>query len=301
MKDSVLTSVVLPAALFLIMLGMGLSLTLGDFKRVAEVPRSAIVGLICQLLILPLVAFGLIHAFGMTGALAVGMMIIAACPGGVTSNLITHVSRGDTALSITLTAITSFITVFSIPLIVSFALSSFMGAEQSVELPVVKTILQVVAITILPVSIGMAIRHKSLTFAEKMERPSRIASTIIFILITIGVILANKQVIKDHFLSLAGVTVSLNVLTMIIGFGAAFLARLPARQMRTISIEAGIQNGTLAIVIATTIIKNGEMALPGGVYSLVMFATGGLMMAYGAFFAGKKEEVPAAQVGSEAG
>ncbi|MEC9397124.1 MAG: bile acid:sodium symporter family protein, partial [Myxococcota bacterium] len=269
MEESVLTSVVLPAALFLIMLGMGLSLTLGDFKRVAEVPRAAVVGLICQLLILPLVALGLIHAFGMTGALAVGLMIIAACPGGVTSNLITHVSRGDTALSITLTAITSFITVFSIPVLISYALSNFMGAEQSVELPVLKTILQVVAITIVPVSLGMLVRHKRLSFAEKMERPSRIASTIIFILITVGVILANKQVIKDHFLSLAGVTVSLNVLTMIIGFGAAFLARLPGRQMRTISIESGIQNGTLAIVIATTIIKNGEMALPGGVYSLV--------------------------------
>ncbi|MEC9442369.1 MAG: bile acid:sodium symporter family protein [Myxococcota bacterium] len=302
MEESVLTSVVLPAALFLIMLGMGLSLTLGDFKRVAEVPRAAVVGLICQLLILPLVALGLIHAFGMTGALAVGLMIIAACPGGVTSNLITHVSRGDTALSITLTAITSFITVFSIPVLISYALSNFMGAEQSVELPVLKTILQVVAITIVPVSLGMLVRHKRLSFAEKMERPSRIASTIIFILITVGVILANKQVIKDHFLSLAGVTVSLNVLTMIIGFGAAFLARLPGRQMRTISIESGIQNGTLAIVIATTIIKNGEMALPGGVYSLVMFATGGLMMAYGAFFAGKAEEgAPATSASADAG
>ena len=292
MKESVLTSVVLPLALFLIMLGMGLSLTLGDFKRVAEVPKAAIVGLLCQLIMLPLVAFGLIQVFGLGGALAVGLMIIAACPGGVTSNLITHVSRGDTALSITLTAIASFITVFTIPLIVSFALGSFMDAEQTVKLPVLKTILQVVAITILPVSIGMGIRHKSVAFADRMERPSRIASTVIFILITVGVIAANKQVIKDHFLALAGVTTSLNVLTMIIGFGAAFLARLPARQMRTISIESGIQNGTLAIVIATTIIEHAEkgaMALPGGVYSLVMFATGGLMMIYGSFFASKTE------------
>ena len=119
MKDSVLTSVVLPLALFLIMLGMGLSLTLGDFKRVAEVPKSAAIGLFCQLVLLPITAWALIYAFGMSGALAVGLMIIAACPGGVTSNLITHVSRGDTALSITLTAITSFITVLTIPLILS--------------------------------------------------------------------------------------------------------------------------------------------------------------------------------------
>ena len=289
MKESVLTSVVLPLALFLIMLGMGLSLTLGDFKRVAEVPKAAIVGLFCQLIMLPLVAFGLIQVFGLGGALAVGLMIIAACPGGVTSNLISDAARaplgfgrerreGEDTAAIERTFTPEFRN--RLDAIISFG-----------PLPK-ETILQVVAITILPVSIGMGIRHKSVAFADRMERPSRIASTVIFILITVGVIAANKQVIKDHFLALAGVTTSLNVLTMIIGFGAAFLARLPARQMRTISIESGIQNGTLAIVIATTIIEHAEkgaMALPGGVYSLVMFATGGLMMIYGSFFASKTE------------
>lgn len=281
MQDSVLTSVVLPLALFLIMLGMGLSLTLGDFKRVAEVPKSAAIGLFCQIVLLPLTAWLLISGFGMTGALAVGLMIIAACPGGVTSNLITHVSRGDTALSITLTAITSFITVITIPLIIGFSLEHFMKAEQSVELPVLKTIAQVIAITILPVSIGMIIRQKSLALAERLERPSRIASSVIFAIILVGIIAANKQTIIDHFGQLAGVTISLNVITMLMGYMLAKLGKLPAPQVRTISIEAGIQNGTLAVVIATTILKQGDMALPGGVYSLIMFVTGGFMMWWG--------------------
>lgn len=281
MKESVLTSVVLPLALFLIMLGMGLSLTLGDFKRVAEVPKSAAVGLFCQLVLLPATAFALIYGFGLTGGLAVGLLLIAACPGGVTSNLITHVSRGDTALSITLTAINSFITVFTIPFIVGYGLEHFMDTSRAIEMPILKTIAQVVGITVLPVSIGMFIRHKNVEFAEKMERPSRIASSVIFILITIGIIVANKKTIQDHFAALAGVTVALNVITMFFGFGASKLAKLGSAQVRTIAIEAGIQNGTLAIVIATSILKQPDMALPGGIYSLIMFATGGLVMLWG--------------------
>lgn len=282
MKESVLTSVVLPLALFLIMLGMGLSLRIGDFKRVAEVPKSAAVGLFCQLVLLPATAFALIYGFGLTGGLAVGLLLIAACPGGVTSNLITHVSRGDTALSITLTALNSFITVFTIPFIVGYGLEHFMDTSRAIELPVFKTIAQVVGITVLPVSIGMFIRHKNVEFAEKMERPSRIASTVIFILITVGIIVANKKTIQDHFVALAGVTLALNVITMFFGFGASKMAKLGSAQVRTIAIEAGIQNGTLAIVIATSILKQPDMALPGGIYSLIMFATGGLMMLWGA-------------------
>ncbi len=291
MKDSVLTSVVLPLALFLIMLGMGLSLTLGDFKRVAEVPRSAAIGLFCQLVLLPVTAWALIYAFGMTGALAVGLMIIAACPGGVTSNLITHVSRGDTALSITLTAITSFITVLTIPLIIGFSLGHFMDADQSIELPVLKTIGQVIGITVLPVSIGMIIRQKKLELAQKLERPSRIASSVIFAVILVGIIAANKQVIVDHFAQLAGVTIALNVITMLVGYGAARLGKLTGPQIRTISIEAGIQNGTLAVVIATSILKQEAMALPGGVYSLVMFVTGGIMMCLGSRQFAKEQDI----------
>ena len=280
MKESVLTSVVLPLSLFLIMLGMGMSLVASDFKRVLLYPKAVALGLLSQMVLLPLVGFGLAIAFGLSPLLAVGLMLIAACPGGVTSNLIAHVSRADTALSITLTAINSFLAVVTLPLIMAFSIEHFMGQSQSVQLPVLKTIGQVVAITVFPVSIGMAIRHKALEFAQRMERASRIASTVVFVLILVGIIAANIQVIKDHFLALSGVTLALNLITMGLGFGLAKLGKLARPQQLTIAIESGIQNGTLAIVVATTILKNGEIALPGGVYSLVMFVTGGLIMGY---------------------
>lgn len=294
MKESVLTSVVLPLSLFLIMLGMGLSLTLDDFKRILKVPQSAAVWLLCQLVLLPVTALGLIYAFQMTGPLAVGVMLIAACPGGVTSNLITHVSRGDTALSITLTAITSFVTVLTIPLIVSASISHFMSVEQQIEMPVLKTIGQIVAITILPVSMGMLVRKFKLNLAERLERPSRIASSVIFALILVGIIAANKETIANNFGDLAGITIALNLLTMALGYGLARLVRLSGPQMRTIAIESGIQNGTLAIVIGTTILEHQEIPLPGGIYSLVMFITGAAMMFVGARQYKREEQTPGA-------
>ena len=287
MKESALTTVVLPLALFLIMLGMGLGLTPRDFHRVLKVPKAALVGLACQLVALPPVALGLITAFDMSGPLAVGVMIIAVCPGGVTSNLITHVSKGDTALSITLTALSSFITVFTIPLILSWALAAFAtGPSSPIELPLLQTILQVFAITILPVSIGMGIRHKRPDFAQAMDRPSRIASTLIFVVLVAAIILKERQLILDHFGDLAGVTITLNLVTMALGFLAGWAAGLPGRQVRTIAIESGVQNGTLAIVIATSILAQPEMALPGGIYSLVMFGSAGIMMALGSRMGG---------------
>ncbi|MCB9742685.1 MAG: bile acid:sodium symporter family protein [Alphaproteobacteria bacterium] len=293
MEESALTSIVLPLALFIIMLGMGLSLSLADFRRVLAYPRAATVGLLNQLVLLPIVGFALASAFDLPPAMAAGVVLIAACPGGVTSNLITHVSRGDTALSISLTAISSFITVFSIPLIVGLGLQHFMGSEQAVALPVLKTVAQIVGITVLPVSVGMGVRARWAGFADRMERPVRIASVFIFTLITVGVIAANVENIQQHGPALIGVTTALNVGTMVLGFVAARLARLSLPQTLTISIESGIQNGTLAIVIATSIIKMGDLALPGGIYSLVMFATGGVMMALFGLAIDPREAAPA--------
>ena len=280
MEESVLTSVVLPASLFIIMLGMGLSLIPDDFKRIIKFPKPATIGLVNQLILLPLFGWLLAVIFALPPALAVGLMILAACPGGVTSNLITHVAKGDTALSITLTAIASFITVITIPLIISWALVHFMGDSSPVELPILKTIMQVVGITIIPVSIGMWVRHKNPRFADRMEKPSRIASTVIFLVILVGIILANKDLLVDSFKELGLVTLSLNILTMGIGFLAARIFRLNVPQTLAISIESGIQNGTLAIVIATSILKQPDMALVAGVYSLIMFVSGGALMAW---------------------
>lgn len=280
MEESVLTSVVLPLSLFIIMLGVGLSLVVEDFKRVIVFPKAVAVGLFNQLLLLPLVGFGLAIAFNLPPALAVGLMLIACCPGGVTSNLITFVARGDAALSITLTAISGVVVVITIPLILVFSLGYFMGETQEVVVPFGQTIGQIAGVTIVPVALGMLIRRFKAGFAERMERPARIGSTVIFVVILAGIILANLDVLKEHFVSLSGVTATLNIVMMLIGFGSARLLALKLPQALSISIESGIQNGTLAIVIATSILGQGDMALPGAVYSLIMFMTGAAVMFY---------------------
>lgn len=278
MEESVLTSIVLPASLFIIMLGVGLSLVVGDFKRVVVYPKAVALGLVNQLLLLPVVAFGLAVAFQLEPVMAVGLMLIACAPGGSTSNLITYVARGDTALSITLTAISGFVVVLTIPLILVFSMDYFMGETQEVSIPVLQTIGQIVVITVIPVVIGMLIRQFKPTFADRMEKPARIGSAVIFVVILLGVIAANVDVLREHFISLSGVTITLNVIMMSLGFGAALLLKLNQRQALSISIESGIQNGTLAIVIATSILRQGDLALPAGIYSLVMFVSGGILM-----------------------
>lgn len=282
MEESALTSIVLPLSLFIIMLGVGLSLVVDDFKRVALYPKAVAIGLTNQLLVLPLVAFALAVIFNLSPMVAVGLMLIACCPGGVTSNLITYVSRGDVALSITLTAISGAIVVFTIPPILIFSLDYFAytGETGEVVVPLGETIGQIIAITALPVSIGMGIRRLNPDFADKMAKPARIGSAVIFTLILAGVIAANTDVIREHFIALSGVAVALNILTMSIGFGSALFLKLKKPQALTIAIETGIQNGTLAIVIATSILKQGDLAIVGGVYSLIMFMTGGLIMYY---------------------
>lgn len=289
MKDSLLTSVVLPVSLAIIMLGMGLSLVIGDFKRVFQYPKAALVGLINQLILLPIIGFSLALIFNLSPAMAVGLMIIAACPGGPTSNLITHVAKGDIALSITLTAVASLITVFTIPIILSFALSYFSNeTNTSIQLPVVQTILQIMVITILPVSIGMIIRHFNKKFADKMERPMRMASTLIFIVVLAGIIAANKEILISSIKNVGLVTLLLNLITMAVGFYSARFFALNLKQSISITIECGIQNGTLAIVIATTILKQTDLSIPAAVYSLLMFLTSGFLM----WWFGRRKEVP---------
>lgn len=281
MESSILTSVVLPLSLAIIMLGMGLSLVVNDFKRVFKYPTAALIGLTNQLILLPLIGFSLALLFNLPPELAVGLMILAACPGGTTSNLITHVSRGDIALSITLTAIASVITVFTIPLIVSFALVYFINDGNTViELPIVRTIVQIMGITIVPVSIGMIIRKFNTPFADRMEKPMRIASTIIFVAVVLGIIAANRNIIMDALLKLGEVTIALNVITMLLGYYSARFFKLNLKESISITIESGVQNGTLGIVIATTILQHNEMSLPSAIYGLIMFFTTGFIMWY---------------------
>jgi bile acid:Na+ symporter, BASS family len=280
MEESVFIDVVLPLSLIVIMGGLGMSLSVADFRRVVGFPRAALVGLGSQLLLLPLVGFALATLFGLPPVWAVGLMLIAACPGGATSNLITFVSRGDTALSITLTALSSAATVVTIPLILAFSIGHFGVEAEAIRSPVGEIVLQIVAITAVPVSVGLLVRHFRPGLAERLRGTVRGASAGIFVVVLGAVIWDQRQVLVDHFFALSGVTATLNLVTMALGFLVARLFLLDMRRSVTIAIESGIQNGTLAIVIAMTILGVGEMAVPPGVYSLLMFVSGGAVMWY---------------------
>ena len=281
MESNILTSVLLPLSLGVIMLGMGLSLTIADFKRIIIYPKAVGIGLVNQLILLPIVAFGLIHLFGLQTELAVGIMILAACPGGATSNLISHLAKGDTALSITLTAISSLVTVITIPFIVNFAIVEFMPAGEAVQLNVFHTVVSVLVITIIPVSIGMLIRSKAEAFSKKMESPVKVVSAIFLVLIIAAAVLKEKENMLEFFKQAGPVALALNLTMLAIGFYGSRLLKLSPRQSGTVSIETGIQNGTLGIAVAVTIIGNSEMSIPSAIYSLIMFVTAGVVIYIG--------------------
>ncbi|MEM0996458.1 MAG: bile acid:sodium symporter family protein [Bacteroidota bacterium] len=287
MESSILTQIFLPLALFIIMLGMGLSLVLNDFRRVVQHPKATLLGLSNQLLLLPLVGFLLAQAFALPGELAVGLMLLAACPGGVTSNLISHLANGDTALSITLTAISSLITIITIPIVVNYSMLHFLAQDEQIAVDVVQMILQIAVITVIPVAIGMYIRSRNEKFARKMERPVKIVSAVFLALIIVAAVIKDRDNLLTS-LQLAGpAALALNVTTMGLGYLSARLLRLSTSQSVTVSIESGIQNGTLAIGIALGILENGTISIPPAIYSLLMFATGGAMIA---FFGRKRSE-----------
>lgn len=278
MESSFLTAVLLPLSLFIIMMGMGLSLTLQDFRRVLVYPKAVLVGLVNQLILLPLIGFAFANVFGLPPLLAVGLMVLAASPGGVTSNLITHLARGDTALSISMTAVSSVVTVITLPLIVSFSLEHFLSQSQQIELPVLQTIGQILAITAVPVAIGMFVRHRNEAFALRMDRPVRIFSTIIFIAIMAAAILKEREILVDAFKAVGLSTLCLNLAMMVLGYTSSVLLRLDLRQAIAISIETGLQNGTLALVVTGSILMQPEMSITPAVYSLVMFLTAGILV-----------------------
>lgn len=281
METNYLTEILLPISLGIIMLGMGLSLTTDDFKRILVYPKAVGIGLVNQLLLLPVIGFVLLKLFPMeTPELAVGIMILAACPGGATSNLISHISKGDTALSITLTAISSLVAVITIPLIVNFGLSHFMAKDSYVPLPVFDTIIKVLIITVIPVVIGMLIRKKSVFFADKMDKPVKYLSAVILFLIIAAAILKEKENFVHFFAQAGPVSLALNIATLALGFFSAKLFSLNRAQSITVSIESGIQNGTLGIAVAATLLKNPAMTVPPAIYSLIMFMTAGVIIAW---------------------
>lgn len=281
MEASILTQLFLPLALAVIMFGMGLSLRFDDFKRILIYPKAVAIGLTNQLILLPLVAFGLIKVFGLQTELAVGLMILAACPGGATSNLITHLAKGDSALSITLTAFSSLIAVFTIPFIVNFAILYFIPSGESQPLNVFGTVISVIFITIIPVAIGMMVLKKSPQLAQKWDAPFRKISAIFFVIILLAAILKERENFIEYFAEAGPVALTLNLATLALGYFSGKTLGLSKKQSTTIAIESGIQNGTLGITIAATLLVNSTMTIPSAIYGLLMFGTAGILIFLG--------------------
>ncbi|RFN58306.1 bile acid:sodium symporter family protein [Marixanthomonas ophiurae] len=274
-----ISKVFLPLSLAIIMLGMGMTLIPANFTRIIKYPKAILIGLTNQLIFLPIIGFSLAIAFNLNPVMAVGLMILASCPGGPTSNLITQVCRGNIALSVTLTAIASMVSILTIPFILSYALEYFgTNTDVIIKLPIIDTILQIMVITVIPISIGMLIRNYNINFAKRKEKPMRIASTVIFIIVFIAVLAANADKLVDGMKAAGIVTLVLNIATMGLGYFTARLFNLNLKSTISITIESGIQNGTLALVIATSILNNVEMGIPIGAYAIWMFLTGGILM-----------------------
>jgi bile acid:Na+ symporter, BASS family len=279
MEQNLITTTLLPLALAIIMLGMGLNLIPDDFKRIIRYPKAVTVGITNQIILLPLIAFLTLLAFGLRAELAVGVMLLAACPGGPTSNLITHLAKGDIALSVTLTAISTMVSMFTIPFIVNFSIVQFMPAGEAVTLPLAGTILSLLAIAIVPIVLGMLIRRFALPFAQKADKLVRVLSGVFLVLIIAGAIVKERANLAEYFILAGPVTLTLNVATLVLGYLTSKLFKLNQAQSITVSIESGIQNGTLAIAIAASMLQNTAMTIPPAIYSLIMFFTGGVVIA----------------------
>ncbi|WP_166257056.1 bile acid:sodium symporter family protein [Marinobacter salicampi] len=269
---------VIPVCLFLIMLGMGLSLVPDDFRRVLAYPKAVAIGLTCQLIILPLIGFGLANVMPLSPELAVGVMLLAVCPGGTTSNLYAHLGRGDVALSVTLTAVASIVTVLTIPFIINASLLHFMGETEVLNLPVAKTMISLLALTAIPISIGMLVRHFKADFAIAVEQRVKYFAVIFLILLIAFLVYQQMDVFLDSVVRAGPVALILNLSTMAIGYYGARAFALNRAQSISVTLEVGLQNSSLSMVLALGMLSNYAMSLTPAIYTGVMFITAGILV-----------------------
>ena len=273
--NEVIVKVLLPLILAFIMFSLGLGLKGHDFSRVLKFPVAFGVGLANQIVLLPLVALGLAYAFGLKPIFAVGLMILAMCPGGVTSNILTKIAGGNAPLSISLTAITSLLSILTVPLLAAFSVNHFMG-EDAPPVNVTRLGLTMFLITAVPVTIGMAFTAKSPTLVEKIAPVVSRTAVALFVLIIVAALANNWETFSSNLGTLGPVAVLLNIVMLILGLGSAKILKLDHRNATTISIESGVQNGTLAIAVGTIIAAvEGEVlppvTVPAAVYSITMY------------------------------
>ena len=268
-------AVALPLALGVIMFGLGLDLTPADFVRVARRPRAAAAALACQLLLLPALCFALVLLFRLPPILAVGMMLLAASPGGTTANLYSHLFRGDVALNISLTAINSVIAVATLPVITNLAIAFFQPGDLTVGLQFRKT-LEVFLIVLAPVALGMTLRAMKPGFATAMDRPVRIASVVILTLVIVGAAASSFDLLASNFVVLGGIATVFCGLSLAVGYVVPRLLRIDQPQAVASAFEVGIHNATLAIVVAQGVLGRPDMSLPAAVYGVLMFPVAAL-------------------------
>lgn len=265
-------SIILAVAIMVIMMGMGLTLTIADFRRVAQNPKPVLLGLTNQIILLPLVALALVYLFEPPAFIAVGMILLAACPGGTSSNLVTLLAKGDLALSVSMTAINSIITIVTIPFWVGYAYSTYLAEAANMASPTVDIFKTLIVVLAIPLSIGMLIKNQAPQFADRMERPVRIASSIFLAVVILGLLAREFDLFQQYVGDTLGIVTALNVLTMGIGYGLAKVFGLNLKQGLTIAIESGIQNGTLTISLAVITLDQPDFAIIAAIYSLVMYA-----------------------------
>jgi len=273
-EDSVFASVLLPVALAVIMTSLGLSLTTGDFRRVFAYPRGVGIGMLNLALISPALAFGIAELLDLAPALAVGLVLLGASPGGTMANMLTHLARGDTALSITMTAVSSVAAVITVPLFLELATTHFDATEFNEDVNMFGVVARVLLITVIPLSIGMYLRSRSPERVTELEPRVKRIAMVLFVGVVIGAVIAEHDRVVDNIDDVALAAIILNLAAMTVSFSIARVARLDDRQSTAIAIELGIHNAALAIAIGGTI--STVLTIPAAVYSAFMFISAGL-------------------------
>lgn len=268
--NSPIVELMLPLALAFIMFSLGLTLVVDDFRRVFTRPKAMLIGLIGQMLVVPVFAYSVARIWNLAPEMAVGLMILAACPGGVSSGLLTHLARGETALSISLTAVTSIAAVATVPLIVDFAMRQFMDSGLSVDFPLLKMVRGVFLLTTVPVLVGMGLKAWRPNMALRLERSTGRVATVLFVLIVLATFVSQRQVLIDNFSSIGPAAMMLNFLVLGAGFGMGAAGRLRRRDRIAVATECGLQNAALGIFVAANVMQSPSMTVPSVVYALLM-------------------------------
>jgi BASS family bile acid:Na+ symporter len=271
---------IIPVCIFLIMMGMGLSLVINDFKRVIKYPKAVGIGLTNQLIFLPIIGFALANIMQLEPEYAVGVMLLVLCPGGTTSNMFSHLAKGDVALSVTMTAVASLITVFTIPIVLNLSLVHFMGKGSEFQLPVIQTMIGLMKLTIVPIVIGMIIKFYYPSLAQKSQKYVSYFGIAFLTLLIIFLTFIQRDTFISAFVATGPVSLILNLATMALGYYSSKLFGLNMAQRKSITIEVGLQNSTLSMFMALTLLANYKMSFTPAVYTLIMFFTAGILVKF---------------------